>query len=84
MTEETKTPKSKLKANKRYNQKNIFRFTLQLNRKTDADIIQYLSTKKNKNGYIKEIIRIDMDAMSEYVEAYMEAMDEESYNEDIE
>lgn len=79
-----KTPKSKLKANKRYNQKNIFRFTLQLNRKTDADIIEYLATKENKNGYIKEIIRIDMDAMSEYVEAYMEAMDEEAYKEDME
>ena len=33
---------------------------LLLNRKKDADIIEYLSTKNNVNGYLKSLIRNDM------------------------
>ena len=34
--------------------------TLLLNKNTDADIIEYLNSKDNKNGYLKELIRRDM------------------------
>lgn len=30
---------------------------LKLNKKTDEDIIEVLKSKKNKQGYIKELIR---------------------------
>lgn len=36
--------------------------SLVLNKKTDADIIDFLSKKENKRGYIKELIRKDMRA----------------------
>lgn len=49
---------------KRYDQdwkaKNTTRVTVRLNNNTDEDIIEYLSTLDNKQGYIKELIREDM------------------------
>lgn len=34
--------------------------TLLLNKTTDADIIVWLDSKENKNGYLKELIRQEM------------------------
>lgn len=49
---------------KKYDQdwkaKNTTRVTVRLNNNTDEDIIEYLSTLDNKQGYIKELIREDM------------------------
>lgn len=49
---------------KRYDQdwkaKNTTRVTVRLNNNTDADIIEFLDTLDNKQGYIKELIREDM------------------------
>ena len=36
-------------------------FYMKLNKKTDADIIATLDSKKNKQGYIKKLIRRDND-----------------------
>lgn len=40
--------------------KNTTQIKLRLNNNTDGDIIEYLSTLDNKQGYIKELIREDM------------------------
>lgn len=34
--------------------------TMKLNHRTDADIIEQLTTVDNKNGYIKQLIRADI------------------------
>lgn len=41
----------------RYDQKNIKRVVLKLNKKTDTDIIEYLKDLENVNKFLKEIIR---------------------------
>lgn len=35
--------------------------TMKLNHRTDADIIEQLTTVDNKNGYIKQLIREDIE-----------------------
>lgn len=35
-------------------------FTIKLNHRTDADIIERLTNVDNKNGYIKQLIREDI------------------------
>lgn len=51
MTESSK------KAREKYDKKNTVLVSLKLNRKTDADILEYIEKQKNKQGTIKEIIR---------------------------
>jgi len=54
---------------KKYDQdwkaKNTTRVTVRLNNNTDEDIIEFLSTLDNKQGYIKELIREDMKRQSD-------------------
>ena len=40
--------------------KNVKQVKIDLNRNTDEDIIEYLSTLDNKQGYIKDLIRQDI------------------------
>ena len=47
-------------ANRKYYEKAIRQFKLDLNRNTDADIIEHLENLPNKTGYIKELIRADL------------------------
>lgn len=42
---------------KRYDDANTVQVKMKLNRKTDADIIEYLESSGNKQGAIKEAIR---------------------------
>ena len=44
----------------RYDKKYVVQIPLKLNRKTDADIIELLDSKENKQGYIKNLIRQDI------------------------
>jgi len=44
----------------KYNQNNVKQIKLNLNLKTDADIIKALEAVPNKQGYIKELIRKDL------------------------
>lgn len=37
-------------------------FKLRLNNKTDADIIEFLKSLPNKQGYLKELIRKDIES----------------------
>lgn len=45
---------------KRYNDKTYTRYTLNLRKDEDADIIEKLQSVPNKAGYIKELIRRDI------------------------
>ena len=44
----------------RYNRANVKQVKMNLNRRTDADIIEHLATVGNIQGYIKNLIRQDM------------------------
>ena len=44
----------------KYNTKNVKQIKINLNRKTDADIIEYLEGTSNTQGLIKELIRKHM------------------------
>jgi hypothetical protein len=51
------TSKAQLRAQAKYDKDNTVQVKLKLNKKTDADIIDYLSRQENKQGFIKTIIR---------------------------
>lgn len=60
MTEEEKRA-SHVASVTKYNANNVQQFKMNLNLKTDTDIINRLETKKeNKSGYIKDLIRKDI------------------------
>ena len=52
--------KAQLKAQAKYDKDNTVQVKLKLNKKTDDDIIKRLSAADNIQGYIKELIRIDI------------------------
>ena len=51
---------ARLRANKKYADKNCVSFSIQLNRNTDSDILDHLQKQDNRQGYIKELIRQDL------------------------
>lgn len=51
------------KASAKYDAKNTKSVFLKLNIKTDADILKHLETVGNKQGYIKDLIRMDMNGV---------------------
>ena len=51
---------NKIKRNSEYDKNNVKQITLKLNMNTESDLIEFLDTKENKQGYIKELIRKDM------------------------
>ena len=54
--------KSQIKASNKYDKEKTKSVLLKLNIKTDADILQQLETiSESKMGYIKRLIREDMD-----------------------
>ena len=48
-------------AHRRYQKKNLVRFALDVNRNTEADLLEWLQSQENKAGYIKGLIRADME-----------------------
>ena len=48
------------RASLKYQAKNIRQIALRLNRNTDADVIEWLETQPSINGYLKNLIRLDM------------------------
>lgn len=44
----------------KYNRSNVKQVKMNLNRRTDADILEHLATVGNMQGYIKNLIRQDM------------------------
>lgn len=53
------------KASARYDANNTVRVNLKLNLNTDMDILEKLEGVANKNGYIKELIRKDIEQINE-------------------
>lgn len=49
------------KACKKYSRNNTKRYAIELNLKSDMDIIKKLEEVPNKQGYIKELIRKDLE-----------------------
>lgn len=54
------TSKAQLRAQAKYDKDNTVQVKLKLNKKTDADIIKRLAAADNMQGYIKELIRLDI------------------------
>lgn len=50
-------PDARSRASTKYNKNNVKQIKLNLNLKTDADIIEALDKVKNKQGFIKQLIR---------------------------
>jgi hypothetical protein len=59
MTERRDNPKTKPQRD--YHKTHTTPFIFRLNNKTDADIISHLSGLDNKQGYVKRLIRADME-----------------------
>lgn len=51
--------------NIQYAKENKKRIAFDLNKKTDADILEYFDTLSNVNGYLKQLIRDDMKRKAE-------------------
>jgi len=49
-------------ANRKYQEKVMYRVGLMFNRNTEPDIIEYLSGIENKTDYIRGLIRADMES----------------------
>ena len=54
-------PKKQTEYQSRYDIKNTTRIGLKLNNKTDADILEMLDSVDSMQGYIKELIRADIE-----------------------
>ena len=53
---------NKIKYQREYAKKQIKQIKFELNIVHDKDILDFLDTKENKQGYIKSLIRADMEA----------------------
>lgn len=56
------TSESQKRASAKYDKINTTQVNLKLNNNTDADILNKLENVPNKQGYIKELIREDINA----------------------
>lgn len=54
------TSDAQKRAVRKYDAANTKSFLLKLNRRTDADILEFLDQQPNKLGYLKKLIRGDM------------------------
>lgn len=54
-------PEKKYSYDRQYAKENLQQIKFALNKETDADILEWLSKKSNKAGYLKELIRKDME-----------------------
>lgn len=59
------TSDAQKKAVLKYNKANTVGFYIRFNRKTDSDILRWLELVGNKQGYIKRLIRMDIEANKE-------------------
>lgn len=53
---------NKAKYNADYVKNNVVQIMVKVNRNTEADLVEFLDTIENKQGYIKSLIRADMEA----------------------
>lgn len=52
---------AKKRASEKYDAANTIQIKIKLNKNTDADIINALNSSENKQGYIKQLIRADIE-----------------------
>lgn len=57
------TTAAQKRANAKYDKANTKQIILKLNLKTDADILARLESEENKQGYIKKLIRRDIESL---------------------
>ena len=60
MIQDWKKMNNQSKNSIKYDKENTKRVYIKLNKNTDKDILDYLDSIPNKQGYIKELIRKDM------------------------
>ena len=58
---EKKTSDAQIKSVAKYNKACTVQYSFRLNLKTDAELIDHLSTVPNFAGYIKQLIRADIE-----------------------
>ena len=51
---------SKYASQNKYDKNNTVQIKMKLNKNTDADILEFLETMENRQGYLKELIRNDI------------------------
>lgn len=56
------TKETQKKAILKYDKENTTQIKMKLNNKTDSDILEQLNKQPNKQGYIKELIRKDINS----------------------
>ena len=56
-----KTSEAQIRATARYDRENVQRITIKLNRKTDADIIEWYANQPNKQMAVREAIRAEIE-----------------------
>lgn len=54
------TTEAQKKATAKYDAENTIRVVMKLNKKTDSDILKKLEEVESKQGYIKKLIRKDL------------------------
>lgn len=77
-----KTAANKLKYIKEYDKSKRVQIVLKLNKDTDSDVIEILNQVKNKQGFIKALIRLNSDNLDEYgvFEEYAKYSEEVRYH----
>lgn len=63
------TSEAQKRANAKYDNLNTTQIKLKLNNNTDADVLDKLAKEENKQGYIKNLIRQDINAPESEVNA---------------
>lgn len=53
------------KTNSEWDKRNMRFINLKLNKRTDADIVAMLDAQENKTGYVRQLIRNDIEARRE-------------------
>lgn len=56
-----KTSDAQIRASMKYEKTNIRRYTIKINKSTESDIFAHLEKISNVQGYIKSLIRKDME-----------------------
>ena len=52
--------KAQMRASMEWHKKHLTQIKFNLNNETESDIIEWLEAKDNKQGYIKDLIRVDI------------------------
>ena len=61
----------------RYEKENIRQIRLKINRKTEPELLEWIEQQANIQGYIKRLIRDDMEYMQNFEKECREAAQEE-------